>query len=101
MANRKCSAPNDVIERMQATAAWRHKESKTMGHCVASDPRRSLRLRNDEKRTSYAMMTKTNGFWITLRERLLGQESEYVTPLVLQVYFWDQTGSLDNPIMNT
>jgi len=24
-----------------------------------------------------------------------------VTPLVLQVYFWDHTGSLDNPNMDT
>jgi hypothetical protein len=30
-----------------------------------------------------------------------GEEGGSVTPLVLQVYFWNHTGSLDNPNMDT
>jgi len=30
-----------------------------------------------------------------------GEEGGSVTPLVLQVYFWDHTGSFDNPNLDT
>jgi len=61
---------------MKARAGWRQRESEPLGHCTASDTKRSLRQRNDEKRTSSAMKRKRNGLRIRLREKPLGQESE-------------------------
>jgi hypothetical protein len=48
-------------------------------HYIASNPKRSLWLRNDVKCTSCAMKKKRNRLSIILRERLVGQESELKT----------------------
>jgi len=61
---------------MKARVAPRQRESKPLKHCTACDLKRSLRRRNDEKRTSQAMKTKRNGLRIMLREKPLGQESK-------------------------
>jgi len=76
-ANRQSGQPNDVIMRTKAWAVWKQRESEHLGHCAAGDQKRSLRRRNDEKRTFYAMKRKRNGLRIMLREKPLGQESEW------------------------
>ena len=76
MVNRQSTPHNDVIKRMKARAAWMQRECEPLGQCTACDPKRSLRPRNDAKRTSKAMKTKKTGLRIMLRERPLGQESK-------------------------
>jgi len=75
-ANRKSSQPNDVIKPMKERAVLRQRETEPLGHCAAWDPKRGLRRRSDEKRTSSATKRKRNGLRILWRERPLGQESE-------------------------
>ena len=74
--NRQSSLPNHIIKWMWAKAACRQSEFNPLGHYVPWDPKRSLRQRNDEKHTSWAMKRKRNGLRIMLREKPLGQESE-------------------------
>jgi hypothetical protein len=52
MANRHSSLPNDIIKRMKARATWMQNQSKSLGHCIACDSKRTLRLRNHEQCTS-------------------------------------------------
>jgi len=69
---------------------WRHhanegksgseaKRVRALGALRSWDQNRSLRWRNDKKRTSSAIKTKRNGLRIMLREKPLGQESELKT----------------------
>jgi len=76
MPNQQSSPLNDVIKWMKARAAWKQREFEPLGHCVACDPKISLWLRNDMKRTSESMKTKRNGLSIMLRQRPLWQGSE-------------------------
>jgi len=75
--NRQSDQPNHVIMQMKARAGWMQRESEPLGHCAAWDPERSLRRKSDEKRTSQPMKRKRNGLRIMLREKPLGQESEF------------------------
>ena len=52
IVNRQSTPHNDVIKRMKARAAWTQGMSEPWGHCTTCNPKRSLRPRNDEKRTS-------------------------------------------------
>jgi len=76
MENWQSISPNEVIKRMKARAAWRQTESGSLECYVACDPKRSLRPRNVEIRTSWAMKRKRNEMRIMLRGRPLGQDSE-------------------------
>jgi len=78
-ANRQSIPHNDIIKWMQARAAWRQKEFEPLEHCTACDAKRSLRRRNHNKPTVYAMKRKWNVSRIILRERLLWQESKVKT----------------------
>jgi len=51
MANRQNALPNNVIKQMKARAAWKQKKFEPVGHYVASEQKKSLRPRNDEKHT--------------------------------------------------
>jgi len=77
--NRQCGLLNHIIKWITERVAWRPKESEPLGHCVAWDPKRRLRRRNDEKRTSQPIKSKTNELRIMLREKPLGQERELKT----------------------
>jgi len=77
--NRQRGLLNHIIKWITERVAWRPKESEPLGHCVAWDPKRRLRRRNDEKRTSQPIKSKTNELRIMLREKPLGQESELKT----------------------
>jgi len=76
MANKHSGPHNNIIKWTKATAAWKQKESETLRHCAACDPKWSLWPRNNEKRTSSAMERRNNGLRIMLREKLLGWERE-------------------------
>jgi len=54
-ANQQSGPHNDIIKQMKARVAWKQNESEPLGHCANYDLKRSLRPRNDEKCTSYAM----------------------------------------------
>jgi len=75
----KCVLHDDIINQMRARAASKQKEHEPLGHCAACDPKRSLRQRNDEKRTSYTTNRKRNGWRIIMRVKPLGHDSKLKT----------------------
>jgi len=78
-ANRKSKQPNDIITWMMARVGVEAERFRALGHCAAWDPKRRLRQRSDEKRTSSAMKRKRNGLGIMWREKMLGPESDLKT----------------------
>jgi hypothetical protein len=53
---------NDVINQMKASATWMQTESQPLGHCAACDHTRSLRQRNNKKRSYWSNEEKEK--WI-------------------------------------
>ena len=64
---------------MNASAAWKPKESDSLEYCAAYDPKRSFQLRNYEKHTSSAIMWKKMASSMKLWGKLLWDESEFKT----------------------
>jgi len=75
-ANQQSGRHDDVIKWMKARAVWEQKESEPLGHCAASNPKRSFRPRIDEICASYAMKREKSRLRILLREKPPGKESE-------------------------
>jgi len=75
-ANLQSAQCDDVIKRMKARAPWKQNGCEPWECSAASDPKRCLRLGNDEKLTSYGKNGSRNGSRIMWKERRLWQGSE-------------------------
>jgi len=83
MANRRSIPHDDVIWRIKTRVAWTERGSESWEHCAACDPKRSLRRRNDGKRTSQATKRERSGTRIMWSERPQWKESEVMTQRLL------------------
>jgi len=55
-ANRQSGPHDDIIKQINARVARKQTEAEPFKHCPTSDRTRCLRLRNEKKSNSYAMM---------------------------------------------
>jgi len=69
----------DIIKWMQARSASKPNKSEPYVHWVTWNPKRSLRQREDKKRTFWLTKRRRNGSRITWREKPLWQETELRT----------------------
>jgi len=75
-ANQAIDPHDNIIKQMKARAAWKLNKSEPKVHCVACNPKTSLRQSEDKKRTFWITKRKRNASRITWREKPLWQESE-------------------------